>query len=127
MEIILCRESTVRGETVTRTGDYSVVYRSVSDYTRIFNQCGLTLKHVERNEPYVLMQMGCDLIKKWKRVVPKPFQALPIVGGLTYWCLRVGTPLIKRLISKAWKYRKSPLPPFVQTGVTREPLTTVFP
>jgi SAM-dependent methyltransferase len=94
--IILCRESTVRGETVTRTGDYSVVYRSVSDYTRIFNQCGLTLKHVERNEPYVLMQMGCDLIKKWKRVVPEPFQLLPIVGGLTYWCLRLGAPVIKR-------------------------------
>jgi trans-aconitate methyltransferase len=95
--IILCRESTVRGETVTCTGDYSVVYRSVSEYTRIFHQCGLTLKHVERNEPYVLLQMGCDLIKKWKQVVPKPFQTLPIVGGLTYWCLRVGAPLMKRL------------------------------
>ncbi|MEC4673187.1 MAG: class I SAM-dependent methyltransferase [Nitrospirota bacterium] len=95
--IILCRESTVRGETETRTGDYSVVYRSVSDYTRIFNQCGLTLKHVERNEPYVLLQMGCDLIKKWKQTVPKPFQALPIVGALTYWCLRIGAPLMKRL------------------------------
>lgn len=97
MGIILYHESTVRGETVTRSGDYSVVYRSVSDYTRIFNQCRLTLKHVERNEPYALMQMGCDLIQKWKRVVPKPSQALPFVGGLTYWSIRVGAPLIKRL------------------------------
>jgi len=95
--IILCRESTVRGETVTRTGDYSVVYRSVLDYTRIFKQCGLTLKLVERNEPYVLMQMGCDLIKKWKQSIPKHFQMLSIVGGLTYWCLRGGAPLMKRL------------------------------
>ncbi len=95
--IILCRESTVRGATVTRTGDYPVVYRSVSDYKRIFKQCGLTLKHVERNEPYVLMQMGCELIKKWKWAVPVPFQALQIMGRLTYWGMRLGAPLIKRL------------------------------
>ena len=95
--VILCRESTVRGETVTRTGDYPVVYRSVPDYKRIFKQCGLTLKHVEKNEPYVLMQMGCELIKKWKRVVPKSLQALRIVGRVTYWGMRLGAPWIKRL------------------------------
>ncbi|GMR20618.1 MAG: hypothetical protein BMS9Abin36_1214 [Gammaproteobacteria bacterium] len=95
--MILCRESTVRGETVTRTGDYSAVYRSVPDYQRIFKQCGLTLKRTERNEPYILMQMGCELIKKWKRAVPEPFQALPIVGRLTYWGMRLGAPWIKRL------------------------------
>jgi len=95
--IILCRESTVRGETVTRTGDYPVVYRSVSDYKRIFKQCGLTLRHVEKNEPYVLMQMGCELIKKWKQAVPESYQALRIVGHMTYWSLRLGTPWIKRL------------------------------
>ena len=95
--IILCRESTVRGETVTRSGDYPVVYRSVESYKRIFKQCGYTLKHVELNDPYVLMQMGCELIKKWKRTVPKPFQALQIVGRLTYWGMRLSAPWIKRL------------------------------
>lgn len=93
--IILCRESTVRGETVTGEGDYPVVYRSVQDYKRIFKQCGLTLKSVERNEPYVLMQMGCELIKKWKRFMPEPFQALPIVGRLTCWVMRLTAPLVK--------------------------------
>ncbi|VAX23493.1 hypothetical protein MNBD_NITROSPINAE04-2258 [hydrothermal vent metagenome] len=93
--IILCRESTVRGETVTRADDYPVVYRSVPDYRRIFKQCGLTLKAVEMNEPYVLMQMGCELIKKWKRIVPKPLQALPVVGRLTCWVMRLTAPLIK--------------------------------
>ena len=96
--IILCRESTVQGETVTRTGDYSVVYRSVADYKRIFKQCGLTLNHIERNEPYVLMQMGCELVKKWKQLVPKSLQALQIVGHLTYWSMRLGAPWIKRLL-----------------------------
>ncbi len=95
--IILCRESTVRGETVTLTGDYPVVYRSVPDYNRIFKQSGLTLKHAERNEPYVLMQMGCELIKKWKRVVPEPFQALRTVGRLTYGGTRLGAPWITHL------------------------------
>ncbi len=96
--VILCRESTVQGETVTRTtGDYPVIYRSVPDYKRIFKQCGFTLKHVERNEPYVLMQMGCELIKKWKRAVPESLQALPIMGRLTYWGARLGAPWIKRL------------------------------
>ena len=95
--IILCRESTVRGKTVTRTGDYPVVYRSVPEYKRIFEQCGLTLEHVERNEPYVLMQMGCELIKKWKRAVPESLHALQTVGRLTYWGMRLGAPLIKRL------------------------------
>lgn len=95
--IILCRESTVRGERVTRTGDYPVVYRSVSDYKRIFKQCGLTLNQVGRNEPYVLMQMGCELIKKWKAFVPKRFQMLSLVGPLVYWSLRLGSLWIKRL------------------------------
>jgi len=95
--MILCRESTVQGETVTRTGDYPVIYRSVPDYKRIFKQCGLTLEHVERNEPYVLMQIGCELIKKWKRAIPESLQALRIVGRLTYWSMRLGAPLIKRL------------------------------
>ena len=95
--IILCRESTVRGETVIRTGDYPVVYRSVSDYQRIFKQCGLTPKHVERNEPYVLMQMGCELIKEWKALVPARFQMLGLIGPLVYWNLRLGAPWIKRL------------------------------
>jgi hypothetical protein len=82
---------------VTRTGDYPVVYRSVPDYQRIVKQCGLILKHVERNEPYVLMQMGCELIKKWKRVVPESLQALRIVGRLTYWGMRLGNPWIRHL------------------------------
>jgi len=95
--IILCRESTVRGKTVTRTGDYPVVYRSVQDYKRIFKQCGLTLEYVERNESYILMQMGCELIKRWKAFVPERFQMLQVVGPLTYWVMRLGYPWIKHL------------------------------
>ncbi len=92
--IILCRESTVRGKTERRGGDYPVVYRSVQDYRRIFKQCGLAVRQTERNEPYVLMQIGCELIKKWKGLVPEPFQMLGIVGPLAYWAMRLGNPWI---------------------------------
>jgi SAM-dependent methyltransferase len=96
--IILCRESTVRGKTETRAGDYPVVYRSVQDYRRIFKQCGLKVRQTERNEPYVLMQIGCELVKKWKGLVPEPLQMLGVVGPLTYWSMRLGNPWINRLL-----------------------------
>jgi len=96
--IILCRESTVQGKTVTRSGDYPVVYRTVDDYKRIFKQCGLLLNHVERNKPYVVMQMGCELIKIWKRVIPEPFWALQIIGRLMYGAIRVAAPLIQSIV-----------------------------
>ena len=86
--IILCRESTVRGETVTRDGEYPVVYRSVSAYRALFKRSGLIIQHVERNEPYVLMLMACELIKKWKEFVPARFQALADGG------MRLGNPWI---------------------------------
>ena len=95
--IILCRESTVRGDTVTREGEYSVVYRSVSSYTDLFRRCGLMVQHVERNEPYVLLQMACELIKKWKAFVPRRFQALGIAGPLAYGGMRLGNPWIMHL------------------------------
>ena len=95
--MMLCRESTVRGNAVALGGDYQVVYRSVSDYERIFAQCGLTLRHAERNEPYVLIEMGCELVEKWQQTLPMRFQALRTVGHLTYFGLRLGNPWITRI------------------------------
>ena len=95
--MILCRESTVRGSAVALKGDYQVVYRSVSDYRGIFGQCGLTVRQVERNEPYVLIEMGSELVEKWRQIVPMRFQALRAVGHLTYFGLRLGNPWITRV------------------------------
>ena len=60
-------------------------------------RCGLAVDHVELNTPYFLMQMGCEFIKKWKAVVPKPVQAVPLVGRLTYGALRLGGAPLTRL------------------------------
>jgi trans-aconitate methyltransferase len=95
--IVLCRESTVRSGTLTRKGDYQVVYRSVQTYSDLFSKCGLSVDRVELNTPYFLMQMGCELVKKWKTIVPRPLQAVPLVGGLTYRVLRMGGAGLTRL------------------------------
>jgi len=95
--IVLCRETTVRQGTTTRQGDYQAVYRSIADYERLFAACKLSVLKVRTNVPYVLMQMGCELIKKWKSVVPAPLQSLPVIGRLVYWSLRLGYPWITRV------------------------------
>ena len=97
--IILCRESVARNGTVTREGDYQAVYRSVPTYVSLFNRCGLTMSQTCLNAPYILMQMGCELIKKWKAKAPRIFQIVPVVGHLTYWWLRLCSPWITRISS----------------------------
>jgi len=95
--IILCRESTVRNGTVTRNGEYQAVYRSVPTYLGLFNSCGLTVTQTCLNVPYILLQMGCEFIKKWKENVPGNLQMIPAVGHLAYWSLRLGNPWIARV------------------------------
>ena len=95
--VILCRETTVRKDTMTRLGDYQAAYRSVADYERIFAECELSVHNVRMNTPYVLMQMGCEFVKKWKTFMPTPLHCLPIVGRLVYWGLRLSYPWITRV------------------------------
>ena len=95
--IILCRESTVRDDALSLRGAYQVNYRTVSDYRQLFEQCGLSTSHVERNEPYMLIEMASELVEKWQAAVPPRFQALQAVGHSTYFGLRVGYPWVTRL------------------------------
>lgn len=107
--MILCRESTVRHGTLVRRGDYQVVYRSVQTYARLFADSGLCLERVETNPPYILAQMACELVKKWKAHVPERLWCLPAVGRFLYWGLRFGGPWQTRLIprvcaSLGWRF-----------------------
>jgi trans-aconitate methyltransferase len=95
--IVLCRETTVRQGTTTCQGDYQAVYRSVADYERIFSACNLSVLTVQMNTPYVLMQMGCEFVRKWKTIMPARIQFLSVVGRLVYWGLRLGYPWIARV------------------------------
>ena len=95
--IIVCRETTVQQGIVTRDGDYQAVYRSITEYQRIFVECGLTVVNEKRNAPYVLMQMGCEFVKKWKTLLPARLQMIPVVGHLVYWALRISDPWITHI------------------------------
>ncbi len=95
--LVICRESTVRNGTMTRNGEYQAIYRSVPIYERMFRKAGFEVVSVEPNVPYMLMQMGCELVKRWKALVPRQWQFIPIVGRLIYLALRLGNPWITRM------------------------------
>lgn len=95
--IILCRETTVRKGVTTRQGEYQAIYRSTEVYASIFKACDLAVVRGEMNLPYVLMQMGCESIQKWKKFVPTRLHALSIVGHLVYWGLRMGYPWVTHI------------------------------
>lgn len=95
--IILCRESTVRGQTFVLEGDYTAVYRSVKSYARLFQQSGLALRLKEKNEAYILLEMGCEFIDKWNAWMPKRLKARSLVGHVAYWALRLGNPWIQKI------------------------------
>ncbi len=95
--VIVCRETTVRQGVVTRVEEYQAVYRSLEVYSRIFSESGLSAVTTQQNTPYVLLQMGCEFVKKWKAWIPKPLQLIPLVGRLAYRALRIGYPWIVRV------------------------------
>jgi hypothetical protein len=66
-------------------------------YSRIFSESGLSAVTTQQNTPYVLLQMGCEFVKKWKAWIPKPLQLIPLVGRLAYRALRIGYPWIIRV------------------------------
>ena len=96
--IVLCRESTIRHGVKTLQGDYQVVYRSVETYRSILVDAGFDVVSVQANTAYINVQMACELIKKYKALVPDRFQCLRVVGRLAYWGLRLGYPWNTRLI-----------------------------
>jgi hypothetical protein len=48
------------------------------------------------NVPYALLQIGCESVRKWQSIAPKPLHWTPIVGRLAYWSLRLSNPLALR-------------------------------
>ena len=96
--LVVCRESTVRRGTKTLQGKYQVVYRSIETYRRIFANAGFDVVSVQANAAYICPQMGCELVKKWKSLVPEQCWCLPVTGRLAYWGFRVGYPWNTKLI-----------------------------
>ncbi len=95
--MIVCRETTVRRGAVIRDGDYQAAYRSVPLYTRLFAQSDLRVEAIQRNTPYIVLQMGCEFMKKWKAAVPAGRLMTSLAGQCVYRMLRVGYPWIADL------------------------------
>ena len=95
--LVICRESTVQSGIVTRNGEYQAVYRSVPIYERMFRESGFDVVSVVPNVPYILMQMGCELIKRWSAVAPRRLRFIPVLGRLIYLGLRLGNPWVTRM------------------------------
>ncbi len=96
--LVLCRESTVRHGTKVLQGEYQVVYRSVDTYRRIFTEAGFDVVTAEANAAYAGPQMGCEVVKKWKSLVPEQCWCLPVIGRLAYWGFRIGYPWNTKVI-----------------------------
>jgi SAM-dependent methyltransferase len=98
--LVLCRESTVRRGTKVLQGEYQVVYRSVATYRKIFADAGFDVVSAEANAAYICPQMGCELVKKWKSLVPEQCWCLPVIGRLAYWGFRIGYPWNTKVIPR---------------------------
>lgn len=103
--IILSRETTIpSGVCVRKDGNYQVVYRSLSEYRNLFEKSGLILRTVEANKPYIFLEIPCHFIKRWKSMMSKRFQFLPLMGRIIYNVFRIGYPWNYNFIS--WLFSK---------------------
>ena len=100
---IILRESTVRQGVSLARGEYQAVYRNVRMYQQLFKDAGLFSMEVRRNYGYTSMVTAEELVdmrRKWLPFLPKDSPAL---GSLTWWALRVTTPIslwaLPRLLS----------------------------
>ena len=98
--LILCRESTVRRETKKLQAEYQVVYRSVENFRRIFADADFNVVSVKLNAACICCQMGCELVNKWKSLVPERFWCLPVIGRMAYCASRLGYPWNTRVIPR---------------------------
>lgn len=96
--VIILRESTVREGVRFAEGEYQAVYRSVGLYQKLFEEAGTPCVEVRRNLGYTSMEVAegaVDFRRKWLPFLPKQS---PFLGNLTWWALRVGSPVSFRAL-----------------------------
>ncbi|MBL4686617.1 MAG: class I SAM-dependent methyltransferase [Nannocystaceae bacterium] len=90
---IILRESTVPGHQVRSTGEYQAVYRTVSDYHRLFRRAGCSSIDTRRNYGYTSMEMAIELVGLRRRRLPFLPQRSAALGAMTWWGLRLTSPI----------------------------------
>ncbi len=90
---IILRESTVCDGVYVAKGEYQAVYRSVNSYRRLFEKAAPFSVEIRRNYGYTAMVTAeelVDLRRRWMPFLPKKSATL---GSVTWWALRIITPL----------------------------------
>lgn len=94
--------STINGDALTfdPQEEYQVVNRSVENHYRIFADADFNVVSVTLNAAYICCQMGCELVDKWKSLVPQRFCCLPVIGRMAYCASRLRYPWDTRVIPR---------------------------
>ena len=90
---IILRESTVREGVRFATGEYQAIYRSVDLYQGLIGEAGIPHAEVRQNPGYtsmVVAEGAVEFRRKWLPFLPKESVLL---GYITWWVLRVGSPV----------------------------------
>jgi trans-aconitate methyltransferase len=90
---IILRESTVPGHRVRSTGEYQALYRTVSDYHRLFRRAGCSAIETRRNYGYTSMEIAIELVELRRKRLPFLPKRSAVLGAMTWWGLRLTSPL----------------------------------
>lgn len=91
--MIILRESTVLGNRRVATGHYQAAYRTVEDYEELFARVGFSQVETRRNYGYTSMEIAIELIGARRRWLPFLPQQTTLLGAMTWWCLRLTSPV----------------------------------
>ena len=107
---IILRESTVRDGVLLAKGAYQAVYRTVDLYRKLFEEAGIFHVEVRANFGYTSMAVAEELVDFRRRWLPFLAKDSRFFGYLTWWLLRIGSPISFRAVPQALTRLNVPWP-----------------
>ena len=98
---VVLRESTVASGSEWTEGDYRAIYRSVDVYRTLFLDAGVSRVDARRNYAYTYMEIAVELVEMRRRYLRWLPHTSPFLGALTWWSLRVASPVCFGLLPRA--------------------------
>lgn len=109
---IILRESCLPGEATVLEGDYQAVYRGAEAYASLFRAAGYGDPEVRRNWGYFRMELAVELVNLRRRFLPFLPVDSPLLGALTWFGLKLSTPLSFWLLPRMLDLCRVAWPPF---------------
>lgn len=97
---VVLRESTIASGSEPTAGEYRAIYRSVDVYRTLFRDAGMSRVDVRRNYAYTYMEIATELVEMRRRHMPLLPHTSPFLGALTWWSLRVASPVCFGLLPR---------------------------